>query len=366
MGVVLLLTILGSTLLLRTLHENQLSTRSSAQQGAMSLAEASIDRTLCQLRVGQFTDLATTSLGGGNYSAEVAPAGPPLRYRVTGHGLSVAEKRNLEALVQLTKQSVFQGALFGNTSLTVSGTVVTNSYDSRVAPYNAATAGSNGDVGTNSGLAGAVNITGSIAINGQVMVGAGTSDPNAVVTIAGGTAIITGSPPVAPLQNNIIMSPVSPPAGMPCPDLTITNAGQDPNLAPGVYCYHNVSVSGGGSLTTNDAGSVTVFVTGAFSASGHTVVGVEANPTQFLMVLTATAGELILEGDFTGTTEFYGGIYAPTGEIKIAGSAAVFGSVVADTINLTGNAQVHYDKAMGALEDPTGGYQTALLSWQEL
>jgi hypothetical protein len=351
--------------LLRTLHESQLSARSVARQGAITLAEASVDQTLFRLRGGDWTNLVTTALGGGNYWAEVTAAGPTLRYWINGHGLSVSEQRNVQALVQLTTQSVFQGALLAQTSLDVSGNVVTDSYDSEVAPYDPLTAGDNGDIGTNSTSPGAINISGSIAVNGDAMVGAGTSDPNSVLVVNGGSAIITGT--VAAQTQNLLFPPVSPPVGMDCSqDLTITNPSQDPVLPPGDYCYYNISVSGGGGLTITGGGQVKIYITGAFSGSGHSTVGYEPDPTQFLMIMTASSTEVTLQGDLTGTMEFYGGIYAPTSAINIHGSAEVFGAVVASEIDITGNAQVHYDESMADLDNPVGVYQTDLLSWQEI
>jgi len=112
-------------------------------------------------------------------------------------------------------------------------------------------------------------------------------------------------------------------------------------------------------------GSVKVYVTGQFSASGNTTIGVSSDPT-YLLLLLVSSQEATIEGGLTGNTEFYGGLYAPTATINISGNAEVFGSVVAKTVKVSGNAKVHYDEALGVLTDPVGLYQVRVFSWREL
>ena len=114
------------------------------------------------------------------------------------------------------------------------------------------------------------------------------------------------------------------------------------------------------------SGYVTIYITGSFSATGNSTIGKVGDPTQLTMILTSTAHDMTLQGDLTGSTEFYGGIYAPTSEIKINGNAEIFGSVVAQQVNVSGDAKIHYDHALSQLEDPVGVYETRVLSWQEL
>mgnify|MGYP001569578734 CR=1 FL=1 len=72
-----------------------------------------------------------------------------------------------------------------------------------------------------------------------------------------------------------------------------------------------------------------------------------------------------IEGDVTGNTKFYGGIYAQAGDIDIRSNAEIFGSVIAQEVEVSGNAQVHYDEAMAGV-GPAGSYDPDVVEWQDL
>ena len=111
-------------------------------------------------------------------------------------------------------------------------------------------------------------------------------------------------------------------------------------------------------------GPVKVYVTGAFTASGNTVIGIPTDPTAMLLFLVSNE-QATFESSLTGSTVFYGGLYAPSATINVSGNAQVFGSVVAQAVDVSGDAQVHYDQAIGKLTEPIGLYDTDILSWRE-
>ena len=359
-----MLLVLGYASLSRTSNEVQLSRWSADWSRAHALAEAAIDQSIKQLHVGSFSNVSTTSLGEGTMWADVTATGGPLEFLIQGHGLYEAAPRNLEAVAQLVQTSVFQFALFGNQQLTVSGDVVTDSYNATQGAYNAATAGDEGDIGTNSIATGGIVISGNLVVNGQVVVGPDVADPSSVVTISGGSAIITGSPQIVGLTSTMPMPPVTVPTDIPCPNMTL-NGGSPTTLssAVGVYCFHNLKVGGGATLTAD--GPVKVYITGQFDASGNATVGVPSEPKNFLMLVTSTQ-QATIESGLTGTTQFYGGLYAPNTTIQIDGNARVFGSVIAQRVDVPGNAQIHYDESLGTLMDPPGFYRVRIVSWREL
>jgi len=362
LGIVVFLTILGSAFLLRGIHEHQYSQQSRSRQRALFYAEASVDSVIGRLRSGNTENLAEAGLAEGQYWAEVDATGT-LTYLITGHGRQTGQLRELEALVRLSPQSVFQFALFGHQSILVAGSAITDSYNSALGSYDAQTPGDDGDVGTNSTADGGVTIDGSIAINGQVAVGAQAQDPESVVQVNGGSAIITADPPIVPMTQSMSLPAVSVPAGLTCTELKI--AGQTTTTlssAVGAYCFTDVKLSGGATLTAD--GPVKVYVTGEFSASGNTLIGVPENPPSMLFLM-ASNQQVTIESNLTGTTRFYGGFYAPTATIDISGDAEVFGSVIAKNVEVSGHAKVHYDEALGALIEPVGLYQVAVLSWRE-
>src|SRR5690606_13992543 len=56
-------------------------------------------------------------------------------------------------------------------------------------------------------------------------------------------------------------------------------------------------------------------------------------------------------------------VYAPNAEVKINGNGNVMGSVVGNTITLTGNAAFHYDESLSDFGDNAG---FSISKWREL
>lgn len=364
MGAIVFLTILGSAMLMRSVHDGHMSEQSVAWNRALALAEASVDEAMMKQHVGDFTNLATVAMADGTYWAESIPTGAPWQYLVNGHGMQQAIQRDLEVITQLTPTSIFQFALFGNQRVYLDGDVITDSYDSRLAPYDPNTAGQNGDIGTNSSAFGGVVVDGDVIINGQIAVGPNVSDPSTVVDINGASAVITGSPPLVSQSVAMPMPAVVIPAWLTCTDLTVNgNQTYVLSVAGGPYCFNNLTVLGGATLTTD--GPVKVYVTNYFHATGNTTIGVPGNPSYLTMLLTATS-QATIDGSMGGTTEFYGGMYAPNAHIDIGGNAEVYGSVIAQEVVTSGTPHIHYDESLGELMDPIGLYKVKVLSWREL
>jgi hypothetical protein len=154
------------------------------------------------------------------------------------------------------------------------------------------------------------------------------------------------------------------PGNLTCTDLTVnSNQSYVLSSAGGPYCFNNLVVLGGAELTTD--GPVKVYVTNYFHATGNTTIGVPSHPSYLTMLLTA-ASQASIDGSMGGTTEFYGGMYAPNAHIDIGGNAEVYGSVIAQEVVTSGTPHIHYDESLGDLMDPIGLYKVKVLSWREL
>jgi hypothetical protein len=224
-------------------------------------------------------------------------------------------------------------------------------------------------VGTNAITPGGITVSGSIFIEGQVAVGPNVPDPTSVVT--GYTpAFITGNPKVVSQSSAFPMPPVTVPAGLTCSDLTIqgnTTTTLSPTGGPlgnGTYCYGNLTLSGGSTLTAS--GSVTVYLTGQLVASGNSTVGVPTTPKNMLFLMDSTAGASLQDGTISGSTKFYGAVYGPPATIPISGNADVYGSIIGKQINVTGSATVHYDEGLTDLTTVSNIYQRTVVSWRDL
>ncbi|MBI3312471.1 MAG: hypothetical protein HYZ88_02985 [Candidatus Omnitrophica bacterium] len=377
-AVVVFLVTLGAASLLQSLQEDRIGQRSRARHEAFYLAEAAVEQAAFNLRTPTDVsdDLTTGALSTGTFAID-SPAESlgSQRWKATTHGFSVRDPnlpRSIEAVFELSPQSVFQFALFGDQAVTVSGSAITASYDSRLGAYGGTNVTHDGNVGTNATAPGGVTVSGSIFIDGQVDVGPDVMNPTSVVTgynpafITGGTSPPSDTQDVVSQPTSFPMPDYPPPEGMACPDLTI-QGNTTTSLPPGTYCYHDLTIQGGGTLTTTGLSGVTVYLTGTLTAKGNSTVGVSSDPAKMVFLVSSTGGASLEQGTLTGSTTFYGALYAPKAAITITGNAEIFGSVVAKTINVSGSAAVHYDQAVpAALSSVSNRSAPTLISWREV
>ena len=402
LGAVVFLILAGASLLARGLWQTSASLRTYNRSSALHLAEAGIDQAARNLRTATTDDdlglaPAEVTLPTGTFTINAQTPSGATRYVVTATGDSDQEQRQLEVVLQLEAESVFQFALFGKEKVTVEGSAFTDSYNSDPAngPYTpypgTGNRGHNGDIGTNSEAVGGVVFTGdNVWIDGQVALGRDANippnHPELIVTgydpdlVTGGTYPATDDQDVLPQTSDFPMPDVVVPADLLpfCDNHTVgTGNNKDETLSTTGgplgderYCYHNLDVKGGGTLTAS--GPVMIYLTGKLTAEGNTTVGVPSNPTTMLFQVAPT-GEARLEGgqnpdnpNITGDTKFYGALYAPETTITISGNAQVYGSVIARTVKVTGHAVIHYDEALKARTDITNTFTTSKAAWREL
>ncbi len=431
LGVAFMLTVIGASLLVRSVSEQSLSQRSRDQSAALHFAEAGVDQAARNLRTPTDPDDDTTDsdnaakmatrLPGGRFTLDPTSALGNNRYQVVSHGTSDDDPsypRDIEATFQLKPKSIFDGPLFGDEGVTIGGSAITDSYNSCpggvynadgscAAPkgYNACLATNaqtgvctqynknhNGDIGTNATTTGGLTVSGSIFIDGQVAVGPDVVNPISVISsncspqpsciqayITGGTSPPSDDQDVFSQDVPLPLPAVTLPGGLTsCTNQTITG-GNTLTLSPtggplgnGTYCFNNLTVQGNATLTATD--SVTVYLTGKLTARGDSVVGVTNNPSAMSFLMTSGAEATLEQGTITGHTTFYGSLFGPDATIDISGNADVYGSIVAEQINVTGSASVHYDESLADCdlhpEHPGCSYSqhftTSLVSWREL
>jgi len=253
----------------------------------------------------------------------------------------------------------FPYGLFGDQSITLGGGAQTDSYDSRIAPYNAFTAGHAGNIRTN----GAVTFNGSTnTVHGDATQTAASPAIGDTVTGTKTTGAAALTAPCAapsacgpPYSANSGIVPSSAYSGPGTGDLTISGAV---NLASGTYCFRTIKVTTTGSSLTV-SGAVTINVTGD-SGAGYAVNftgGSLANPTgapanlQINSSFNApTADGIIL----TGNAQAYMAVYAPNTGVKITGGSGFWGAIWGAYVKNTGGTSVHYDQGLQSLVCTTG------------
>ena len=329
---------------------------------ALEMAEGAIDQAIVQLAAStsysgtSYTDFSSGTAQGGYAITVTTPTGASSDIRqiaVTGYApgnTSTAigyKTTSLNVYTQFPSTSFFSKALFANKSYTNSGNGTTDSYDSDVAAYSVATAGSNGDVGTNSTGNNTVTLNGNAIIKGDVVIGAGGNTASVISTT--GNASITGTKS-AQSSNTVLTIPSTSVASSGAISISGNNTL---NLASGTYNYSSLSISGNGSLTTT--GEVTLYVSGSVSISGNGTAALNNLPKNLKIYVTGTSNVSI-----SGNGNTYAAIYAPRSAVSISGNGTVFGAVVGDTITMNGNANFHYDEALGVLGGSSSGDPTVM------
>lgn len=107
-----------------------------------------------------------------------------------------------------------------------------------------------------------------------------------------------------------------------------------------------VSVTGNASIIVPARSRLTVYIEGDMLIAGNGLSNQNVQPAtcQFWGTSTSISGQKM---DVSGNGALKAIIYAPNANVKINGNGDVMGAVVARNIVLTGNANFHYDEALG-------------------
>ncbi|MDH7498897.1 MAG: pilus assembly PilX N-terminal domain-containing protein [candidate division NC10 bacterium] len=361
-----LLFIVGWVLISLSVMQGQIASNEVEMIQALYVAEGGIHVALNQLNQG-ITPSTSGSIGTGQYVVSVTDVSPPSgtrRIDAYGYIPSQASARAMKRVsVLVMRPSPFNWGAFGDTKVTLGGGALTDSFDSGVGAYGPSNVYSNGDVGSN----GNIDFSGKTTqVRGDATAGGTVQDPNKVTGVS-----TNGAPPVPLSLVDCPAGGYTPAASVPTGtgitynattgDLNIS-VGANLTLAPGTYYFHNVSMTGGSTLTVAGGGSVVIYCSGQFDLTGGTVV----NPSGF-------AANMVVYGCGTNTTDWivtggataYYAVYAPTHKLTFPGGSAFYGSVVGKEVVNTVGAFIHYDEALTRIPglDP---YEIVPRSWTEL
>lgn len=125
-----------------------------------------------------------------------------------------------------------------------------------------------------------------------------------------------------------------------------------------------ISIAGSGSGFRVAAGaSLIIYTAGDIDLTGQGITNTDGAPKNVQIYGTSTSTTVDQDIKIAGGGSFSGVIYAPNGSVTINGDGSVWGSVVAEDITLTGNANFHYDESLGNLN---GGNPFRVSGWTEL
>jgi Flp pilus assembly protein TadG len=114
---------------------------------------------------------------------------------------------------------------------------------------------------------------------------------------------------------------------------------QSLTLPAGVYYFNNFSTSGQSALSFS--GAATVYVTGNISLGGGGLV-TAANQAKNLNFQVIGSGTVTLSG---GSSAYFV-LYAPQSAVTLNGSGTIYGSVLGQTVDMSGNSSISYDLSL--------------------
>ena len=323
-------------------------------------------------------------------------------YILTALGVSSdspnAARKVLQAEVALSPTASFPYGLFATSTacpaITFNGNQVsTNSYTTAGGQtYQTSNTTTGGDVGSNGGVSvGNGNIGGIVGVLQPTSQGGNGTCATPLTVGPNGTNI--GPPPCpGPTPPCVMNTPTyvpqpyvfpTPPVPNPLPPTTAYTGGNTLvpgsygnisitgnttlTLAPGTYNINSLSMAGNGQITVNPPGAVTLNVAGKGTASANPVAiagnGItdDTIPNDFTINYAGT-GAVSIGGNGSVTAI----LNAPNAAVTYQGSGASawYGSILASTITMGGNAFFHFDRN-AALSPPSNGYYT-LVSFREI
>lgn len=124
-----------------------------------------------------------------------------------------------------------------------------------------------------------------------------------------------------------------------------------------------IKITGSGSgIKVAANSSLKIYTAGDIDLTGQGITNTDGSPEKVQIYGTST-GSTDQDIKIAGGGTLSGVIYAPNGSVTINGDGGVWGSIVAEDITLTGNANFHYDES---LADMTTGNPFRVGKWKEL
>ena len=326
-----------------------------------------------------------------------------------------------ESEMYLQHRSYFDNGMVAKNSITFKGNnAMVDSWNSdpngTVVPYSSSVAHDLGQVGSldvqvnsidvsNANIYGYAAVGGSsssdISVGPQGMVGPygtpnGTIDPSRVTYDFTTNFPDVSAPTYSSLSQSYTISAIT-------GSTTLPRAGDNPS-SDGKYYYFTPSISLSGNtdtlsiaanskvvvVTTNTTGTtvsatgnqsgitidttsaLTIYTAGNVNVSGNGILNGGAStanqPADFQLygtrsASTAQGGSNEQSVSITGNGYLSGVVYVPNGNVTITGNGDVLGSVVGNSISLTGNANFHYDES---LKNNNSSNLWSLSKWHEL
>ncbi|MGE0684905.1 MAG: hypothetical protein AB7P69_28835 [Candidatus Binatia bacterium] len=220
--------------------------------------------------------------------------------------------------------SLFHNGLVGATSIEMSGAASTDSYDSGSLLGDLFV--SNGDILSN----GKITLKGLTTVRGNAT---GASFSVALLSRITGKKIISNQPTE--------FMPVMIPKLLPNLGRLTLGLGAIRTLGPGSYQVSDLVINGGTLVINNNAGPVTLYVTGKVDISIGAISMTNKDPERFAVYVAGSDGVTL-----GLLSSFHGVVYAPQSPVNISGLGQFYGAFIGNTVTVRDAATIHYDSAL--------------------
>jgi len=410
---------LASYLTLVSSHNTSVMRAQAWNQG-ISMLESGIEEALTQIHYNGITNFAVNgwvstnglfmknrTIGDGYYQVGIQAVEPPVIYAkgyvpaplsgslnlgmILGEVLPFLQddrsnEQYVSRRVKVTTERVggSGGGLIAKNRIIFSGGGSLDSYDSSAGPYNPLNRKANAIAITNSKVADAIHVD-TAHVYGAVTVGPGgtvTCNSGAVGDLAWNATTSGVQPMHAGNDANLDFSDVVVPftSGYFTPGAGTVNgtnytyvvgAGNNQlgtiNIGGGksmivtgdatLYINGDFTTSGSGFVYINPGASLQLYIKGKGTVSGTGVVNGNQNPSKLSVYGLSTS----TTKTWSGSSTFYGTVYAPYAAFTFSGSAGARGSFTANNVTISGGASVHYDESLGGQ-----GNEYVVASWIEI
>lgn len=331
---------------------------------------------------------------------------------VTPNDGSAAFTKMIE--VQVAQRSTWGYGLVGRTSVSLNSNATADSWNSdpdsdpatAVVPYSAAVQRDNGTIGTVSSADGALTLRANASIYGTANTGGGTINSESNVRVYG--AASPASPKVDPSRVHRDFRFTFPAITVPAPattniisttvtaSRTFPNGTTDvPNPSDGKYYYSfgagtvinmdsnkNLTIAADSQVVwlfqnhtavtaiqtssnadfvfTGTASTLDIYTDGNIRLDSNCDINSGGQPSRFKIYGTNPSSQSLV---MSSNASISGVLYSPNASYSIDSNCRLFGSVVANTIQMDSQAAFHYDEALGLYGS---GNPFRVTSWREL
>jgi hypothetical protein len=415
--------LIASSLLFRAVQESRLATRSVFQSVALNLAEAGIEEGLHAANTGRLNAANGWALAAGATADYVKTVSGFILQQASGSFYVRVDQGNTmtpiiiaagvvaipgqprivkQLRVTATKRSLWANGIVAKDTVTFSGNVTVDSYDSSLGAYNASTNRSDqATVATLRTSADPIVLNSNASIFGYVATGG--QDP----TVGAGGRIYGLTTPSGTLvdQSRIRrdfsanLPDVAAPTGSAYAlgdvktSLTLPRTG-DVAGSNGRYLYAMTSLQLAGTDVVTVLGPVDVIVSGKVTTAGNAALTVGSATVTTATLNLYVAGQMDMQGNgvvnntnvpasmsiwgtvpststskqdikIGGNGTYTGVVYAPNAAVNFTAKNGVFGAIVSNQTSVGGNGAFHYDVRLGAIIQSLDiAFRTT--SWAEL